>query len=124
MVNDLGLNIRQFFRSLFGSRVSEILETSILQLRQDTEQRIQEKNEVIASLREEKAQLVAELTLYRLRAGLPTASQLSAKKQPSFLFDTPQKTSWQLAQEAHDAENARLDAEEALALAQKKEASQ
>jgi hypothetical protein len=123
-VNEIGSNIRQFFRSLFGSRVSEVLELSLLQTRSDFEQRLQDKDAVIAELRSERAQLMSELTLYRLRAGLPTASQLTAKKQPSFLFDTPQKTSWQLAQEQHDAENARLDAEEALAAAQKKEATQ
>ncbi len=107
IVETLGKRIRQFFRELFGSRVAEQLELSAIQLRQDFEYRLLEKDNLIASLREEKALLTSKITIYELTL-MPHASRAGAEvvaynktKKPSFSFvdTTPVKSRWQQYQE-------------------------
>ena len=107
LVTPFGKRIRQFFRDLFGSRVSEHLEIEKIQLRQDYEKRLLEKDTQIASLREEKALLTSKITVYELTL-LPHASRSGAEvvayskpKKPSFSFvdTTPVKSRWQQYQE-------------------------
>ena len=111
-VPTVGSHIRQFLRELFGSRLVERLETDLLSLRNDYDQRLHEQSLVISSLRKEKSQLVAKVALYEIalmplqtRAGAQVVASQSPKK-PSFAeeFDFPTKTRWQILQEEHNRE--------------------
>src|ERR1019366_979915 len=111
-VETVGARIRQFFRELLGSRIAEHLEVELLHLRQDFEQRLQEKDLLVATLREEKQLLMLKVTAYEFavmprtsRAGAEAiAYQQPAKPKPSFEFldvGLP-KSRWQIVQETHD----------------------
>lgn len=123
----MGKAIRQFLRDLFGSRMADHLWVEILQLRQDFEKRLQERDEVIASLREEKAQLVAKVTMYEITI-MPRASRLGAEvvnhtklTKPNFAsFEAPPvKSRWEMVQEEHEKKIAAELAEEAEAAKEK-----
>ena len=110
-VEPLGKRIRQFFRYLFGSRVTEHLEVALVQLRQDFERRLQDKDVMVASLREEKALLMSKVTLYELTL-MPHASRTGAEvvayqkpKKPNFSFVDvpPEKSRWERVQDEHNA---------------------
>lgn len=119
----MGAKIRAFFRSLFGSRVSEVLELQLLQLRSDMESRLQDKDRVIENLREEKAALMGKVALYE-QSLLPLASRAGADvvrttrpAQPSFpKFDfsdmPPIQTRWGKVQADHEAQMAAEEAAE------------
>lgn len=121
-IGSLGLSIRQFFRDLFGSRFIEHLETSLIQLRQDFDQRIQDKDKEIAALKEEKALLTSKITIYEMTL-MPHASRAGAEvvayskpKKPNFeFFDSIQtKSRWEQYQEDYyKSEEAREAAEKA-----------
>lgn len=119
----LGKRIRQFFRDLLGSRVSEHLEVELLRLRQDFEARLNDKDVMIASLREEKALLMSKVTTYEMTI-MPYSSRAGAEVvayqkplKPNFNFTElpPVKSRWQQVQEEHEKELARQEAEEKLA---------
>lgn len=104
--------IRGFFRDLLGSRITEHLEIELLRLRQDYEQRLQDKELTIASLREEKALLMSKTTMYEMTL-MPHASRAGAEvvayqkpTKPAFTFmDMPApKSRWQQVQDEHDAQ--------------------
>jgi hypothetical protein len=97
------------------------LELEKIQLREDYEKRLQDKDVVIASLREEKALLMSKITVYEMTV-MPHASRMGAEvvqyqkpTKPAFNFMEipPEKTRWQKVQEEHDAQMARELAEEA-----------
>ncbi len=120
-VETLGKRIRQFFRDLLGSRVAEHLEVQLLQLREDFEKRLQEKDQVIASLREEKQQLMSKVATYELvilphssRVGAEVVAYQKPKKPSAFSFvDMPREmTRWERVQADHDAQMAKEVAEE------------
>lgn len=124
-VESLGKRIRLFFRELFGSRVTEHLETELLRLRQDFELRLIEKDHVIASLKEEKALLTSKITVYEMTL-MPHSSRAGAEvvaynkpKKPSFDFSSvaPVKSRWEQYQEeyykAEDEKEKRETAEKA-----------
>jgi hypothetical protein len=120
-VEPIGKRIRQFFRDLFGSRVAEHLENEKTQLRQDYERRLQDKDTVIASLREEKSLLMSKITVYEMTI-MPHASRMGAEtvayqapKKPVFSFvDIPtEKSRWEQYQDEHNAQMAKELAEEA-----------
>ncbi len=115
--------LRTFFRDLLGSRITEHLEIELLRLRLDFEQRLQDKDNTIASLREEKSLLMSKVTMYEMTI-MPHASRVGAEvvayqkpKKPSFSFmDIPApKSRWQVVQDEHDAQMAKELAEEAKA---------
>lgn len=122
----LGVEIRDFFRELFGSRLVERLEIDLLHLRQDFESRLHDKENAIAGLRSEKAVLEAKIMLYE-QSIMPTASRLGADivahqkpKKPNFGVNfkqpPPTKTRWQQVQEDHNkqlAEDAQREQEAA-----------
>jgi hypothetical protein len=125
----VGKAIRQFLRDLFGSRMADHLWVEILQLRQDFEVRLKEKDEVIANLREEKAQLVAKVTIYELTL-MPHSSRMGAEvvnhtklTKPNFatFSEPPMKSKWEMVVEEHEKQIAKELAEEAEE-AKKKEA--
>lgn len=110
----LGLEIRQFFRDLFGSRLVERLEEDLLRVRQDFEDRLQDKELVITTLRTEKAEMQAKIVLYE-RSIMPTASRAGAEivahqkpTKPNWSLDfkqpPPVKTRWQVVQDNHEEE--------------------
>ena len=103
----LAKRFRQFFRDLLGSRITEHLEVELLRLRSDFEQRLQEKDNTIASLREEKSLLMSKITTYEMTI-MPYASRAGAEvvayqkpKKPAFSFiDVPApKSRWQQVQD-------------------------
>src|ERR1035437_2395627 len=111
----LALRIRLFFRDLLGSRMTAHLSVELLRLRSDFEQRLQDKEQTVASLREEKALLMSKVTMYELTI-MPHASRVGAEvvayqkpTKPSFSFiDIPApKSRWQMVQDEHDAQMAK-----------------
>jgi hypothetical protein len=107
-----GKSIRQFLRDLLGSRLAEVMQTEILRLQMENQQLRQDKDQTIAELRSEKAQLNAAVLTYQLninqRVGIDPTRKRAEK--PSFAsFTSPKvKTAWQAEQEEHDA---RIEAE-------------
>lgn len=110
-----GREIRQFFVDLFGSRLVARLEEDLLRVRTDYESRMRYQDDIIATLREEKAALSAKITLYettllplssRAGAELVKATRPTKPTFPNFDFSSvpPIKTRWQLAQEEHEKE--------------------
>ena len=124
---NVGKNIRLFFRELFGSRVAEHLVVEVIQLRQDYEQRLQDKDHLIAALREEKAILMAKVTTYEATI-MPRSSRAGAeivaytKPKPNFSFiDVPApKSRWEMVQEEHEKQMAKeIEEEKNAAIAAK-----
>ena len=116
-----GAAIRQFFRELLGSRLVEQLQNDLLRLRNDYDQRLHDKDVMIASLREEKALLMSKVAMYELTI-MPHASRTGAEivayqkaTKPAFNFleIPPEKSRWQKVQEEHDAQMAKERDEEA-----------
>jgi len=111
-----GKSIRQFIRDLFGSRLAEVMQTEILRLQMENQLLRQEKDQIIAELRSEKAQLNATVAMYQININRRVGIDPTAKKpeKPSFAsFQSPPvKTSWQAEVEAHDVQIARELAEE------------
>jgi hypothetical protein len=129
LLDPLGKRIRYFFRDIFGSRVLEHLELEKIQLREDFEKRLQDKDNIIASLREEKALLMSKVTMYEMTI-MPHASRAGAEVvayqkpiKPAFSFvDMPApKSRWQQVQDEHEKQLAIESAEEAKAATAAKE---
>jgi hypothetical protein len=115
-----GKEIRAFFRELFGSRITEHLEYELLQLRSDMDQRLQDKDRVIAGLREEKQQLMSKVALYE-NTIMPHSSRMGAEvaayvkpTKPNFSFTDigPTKSKWEQVQADHEAQMRKELAEE------------
>ena len=123
----MGSAIRKFFRELFGSRLIESLNIQLLQLRQDYEQRLQDKDQIIADLRAEKALMLGRMTIYE-NTIMPLASRAGAQvvaavnpavpKKPNFsatdIIASLPKSRWEIeqakfyaARDAEDAERAK-----------------
>lgn len=127
-----GATIREFFREIFGSRLIVNLEVQLLQLRQDYERRLQDKDQIIADLRTEYALMRGKMSIYE-NTIMPLASRAGAQivaattpkplkpnfSAKDFVAQLP-KSRWEVVQEEHEKEMARLDAEEKEAAAQKK----
>jgi|SRR5271154_4080756 len=120
-----GFTIRQFFRELFGSRLTERLEEDLLRLRSDMEQRIQDKDNLIADLRGDRAVLLAKIATYEMTI-MPHASRMGSEivayqkpTKPNFApVDIPQpKTRWEMVQEEHNKKIEKEIADEAAAAA-------
>ena len=105
--------IRQFFQDLFGSRYIEQLEEDLARLREDFEQRLKDKSDVIATLRGEKASLEAKIVIYE-NTILPHISRIGADvvatrkpklDKPSWAAADipPMKSSWQAEVDRHEA---------------------
>lgn len=103
--------IRMFLRELLGSRLVERLEEDLLRQRQDFEARLQDKDQVVADLRTEKATLLGKIIMYE-RTLLPLASRagsdiVNAGKphRPNFGLDfsAPRAVSrWEQVQADHE----------------------
>jgi len=109
-----GSLIRQFLRELFGSRLVERLELDLINLRNDMDRQLHDKDVMISSLREEKAMLNSKILVYEntvmarsSRMGAEVvAYQKPAPPKPNFsFFDMPPtKSRWQVFQEQHEEE--------------------
>jgi hypothetical protein len=91
----MGSKIRQFLRELFGSRVSALLEEEVMRVRSDYESRLNDKDVVIADLRERVAALSSkletwELVLIPLKS--PVGNLLSPRPKP--VFEPPIESGW------------------------------
>lgn len=58
----IAIEIRQFFRHLFGSRMASHLETSLLQLRADYDFRLRDRDQYILDLKDDATRLRARVT--------------------------------------------------------------
>ncbi len=97
----------------FSEKLIDRLETDLVMLRQDYERRLQDKDVVIANLREEKQQLISKVALYELTI-LPRASvqgaEVVAYQKPTkptfsakdFLSNPPIMTRWQQLNQQHE----------------------
>lgn len=122
-----GARIRQFFRELFGSRLVEQLQEDLMRLRNDRDQQLHDKDQVILSLREEKQLMMSKLAAYELTL-MPHASRQGAEYvktvkplRPDFSFvDIPAPlTKWEKLQQDHEAQMQKeLEAEAAAATKQ------
>ena len=115
-----GALVRQFLRELFGSRLVDRLELDLLNLRNDMDRQLHDRDILVATLREEKQQLMsklAEITLIprttRPRAEGTAYEKPAAPAAPKFsFFDMPPtKSRWQVVQEEHE-EKMRKEIEE------------
>jgi len=111
--------LREAFRKLFGSSLIERLNTDLAYLRSDFEKRLQERDQTIAELRSEKAQLNAMVMVYQAsinqRVGIdPTRKRV---EKPSFASFTspPVTTAWQREVQENDERIAKEIAEEEAA---------
>ena len=119
----LGACIRRFFRELMGSRIAERLELDLINLRNDFDQRLHDKDLIIASLREEKAQLNAKIIIYEnvvMTGTSKMGAEVVAYQKPlppkpkfSFVDAPPTLSRWQQMQNLHDEKIAKEEAEEA-----------
>lgn len=115
------LSVRNFFSELLQSKFTKQLEQDLLRLREDFTARLQEKDQIIAELRTEKAALYNKTTLYEMTL-LPHASRAGADvvnhqrpTKPNFgaAFEAPPTMSrWQQVQKDHEAKVAAELAEE------------
>lgn len=130
----MGSEIRRFLRDLFGSRLVETLEINLVHVRQDCERRLQDKDQVIADLRAEKALMLGRMTIYEntimplaSRAGAQVVSATNPKSptKPNFsikeLMTQLPKSPWEIEQERFYRERDEADAAEAAAKAAVKE---
>lgn len=110
-----GAAIRLFFRELFGSRLLATLEVDLLRLRQDYDERLQDKERIISTLREEKAFLTGKIAIYEStlmplssRAGAEVVKAARPVKPtfPDFDFNSipPITTRWNAVQAEHEKE--------------------
>jgi len=115
-----GARIRQFLRELFGSRLTERLELDLLNLRNDMERQLHDRDVLVATLREEKQQLMSKVAKYEL-AIMPHSSRMGAEVaayvkpvKPTFSFNDigPTKSKWEQVQADHEAQMRKELAEE------------
>ena len=104
-----GATIRTFLRELFGSRLVERLEADLLTFRNDYEARLHDKDVIIATLREEKAQLSNKIAMLEVvvmpRSSREGSEYIKAQKpvKPNFSFVDipPTKSKWEVYQESY-----------------------
>jgi outer membrane protein TolC len=114
----LASKVREFFHDLFCSRLVCRLETDLLMARSDLQQLRQDKDQTIAELRMEKAQLAAAVALYQVNINQRVGIDPTRKRpdKPSFNFNSPPAmSSWQKEVAEHDAQIEKELAAEAAA---------
>ncbi len=93
----MGFKIRQFLREVFGSRVSAVLEETVMRVRADCEDRLRDKDEVIADLRTRLAQIEMKAELYEkvlIPLKSPVGNLLQPKDRPVFESSVESGSSW------------------------------
>ena len=96
-----GLQIRQFFRDLLGSRAAEILDAELITIRNLYDERLHEREMRIAELKEELGILKAELEQFKMKYPLPLASLYGPTPKPPVFepFTEPSPNSWAAIQD-------------------------
>jgi hypothetical protein len=99
----LAQRIRSFFHDLFGSRLLQRLEYDLLDIRTAYEQRLNERDETIADLREQLSQVRGKLEVYETVL-LPISSSVGKlfSPKPAATFETvigPTPGSWAAVQQ-------------------------
>jgi hypothetical protein len=115
---ELAQTLREALRKLFGSRLAEVMQTEILRLQMENQQLRQDKDQTIAGLRMEKAQLTAAVALYQVNINQRVGIDPTRKRpdKPSFNFNSPPAmSSWQKEVAEHDAQIEKELAAEAAA---------
>ena len=102
----VGEKIRRFFRQVFGSRLTDHLEDEIFRVRQDCEQRLNDRDVRISELKQENQELKAKIdVLETIVLPLTTGGLLNRKKRsetPTFEPVTePDPNSWAAIQAEH-----------------------
>jgi hypothetical protein len=114
-------SVRDFFHDLFCSRLVCRLETDLLMARSDIQLLRNDKDQHIAELRAEKAQLLATVSMYQAevnrRVGIDPTRKRAEKPSFASFTSPPTKTSWQVQVEEHDARMEQELAEEAATAA-------
>lgn len=102
---NLGNDIREFFRGLFGSRLTAHLEEELMRQREDYEARLLEYVHQGAANRERIAQLEAKIEKYEMVL-LPTVygNLMGSRKPPDFGDLEPDPNSWAAIKAAHERE--------------------
>lgn len=102
-----GAAIRRFFTELLGSRVAARAEDELLRLREDYESRLQEKDQLLAELRERIRQMEGKLAHWEtiiIPLTSPAGNLLFPKPHPptfDSIIDTPE--SWSAIQAREEA---------------------
>jgi hypothetical protein len=115
----IAVKVREFWDELFYSALVDRLEIDLLTARSDIQQLRQDKDQVIAELRSEKALLNAKIGMYELninqRVGIdPTRKRLEKPNFASFT-SPPVMSTWQKEVAEHDAQIEKELAEERAA---------
>jgi len=95
--------IRQFFRDLFGSRLVDTLELRILEIQQETERRIGDKDRMIDMLQSDLANLRVKMESYEtiiLPIVSPVGNLFKPKPEPRTLerLSGPEPGTWAFTQ--------------------------
>lgn len=102
---NLGSDIRKFFRDLFGSRLNAHLEEELMRVRQDCEERIEEYVRQSSALREQISQLTAKIEKYEMVLLPVVYGHLGGRKEPTFEPSIePDPDSWQAIRARWDGE--------------------
>lgn len=99
--------IRSFFRQLFGSRLVATLELRVLEVQQECERRVADKDDVIADLRSQLASLRAKLETYEtiiIPVVSPVGNLFKPKPDPQTFekLSGPEPGTWQWVQAEWD----------------------
>jgi hypothetical protein len=112
----LAEKIRQFVRDLFGSRLVATLELRVIEIQQEHERRVADKDDLISSLRSDLAAARAKLELWEsviIPLTSPAANILYPKPKQTFEAITgPEPGSWAWVQQEHYRKEAELAAAE------------
>lgn len=101
MTNDIGVQIRKFFSDLFGSKLAQRAEIELVQVRQDFETRLREKDLYAVDLKDEITRLRSKLAEYELvLIPLTSGGLFGPKKTPSTLEPIVEPSSWRAMQDA------------------------
>jgi len=97
------LKVRTFFRELFGSRLVDTLELRIMEIQQESERRINDKDRVIDMLQADLANLRVKMETYEqiiIPVVSPVGNLFKAKPEPRTLerLSGPEPGTWAYTQ--------------------------
>lgn len=98
------IKVRTFFRELFGSRLVEMLELRVLEIQQEYEHRIGDKDRVIEMLQNDLANLRVKMETYEtviLPIVSPVGNLFKPKPEPGTLerLSGPEPGTWAYTQQ-------------------------
>lgn len=110
----VGLRIRQFIRQVFGSRLVSHMEEEMMQMRNDYELRLRDKDLYVADLKEEITRLKGKVAEYELvLIPITSGGLFGPKRTPPTMESVIEPNSWQSAQKRfYDEQEAELAKEQ------------